>query len=370
MLRPTARLGASFRRRPRKGALPSSTPPFSRRIAPQLAFTAGGISLALGSAAYLTNRDTLARSPSSALASDPAADEGRLFNAWRRRLTTGLSPSLARQRAEEAYARAGVFVRALPGNRLAVVAAENWLEIGEAKRTALGLIAGFAGVWVLWRLPARLGVGRWLAHDALSGKSVTMLTSTFSHRTIPHILFNSLALYSFTTATFQYLNTSDSLPRSTSRFEYLALFVSAGLVSAAASHVWFSRVVAGRILQAYGAKAARDAIVPSLGASGAVYALVTLTALSFPSTSISLIFLPFFPLPIGLATAGLLAVDVVGLVRGWRAFDHAAHLAGAASGAAYWAVGHDAFERIRKAMWPAQRRIEAEQRASRGFAAQ
>ncbi|GAA6047040.1 hypothetical protein JCM3770_004166 [Rhodotorula araucariae] len=366
MLRPTARLSASFRRWFATGGLPPSTPPISRRIAPQLAFTAGGISLALGSAAYLTNRDTLARSPASALALD---GQGPLFSSWRRRLTTGLSPSLARQRAEEAYARAGEFVRSVPGNRLALIAAENWLEAGEAKRTALGLIAGFAGVWILWRLPARVRLGRWLAHDALSGKSVTLLTSTFSHRTIPHLLFNSLALYSFTSATFQFLNTSDSLPRATSRYEYLALFVSAGLVSAAASHVWFSRVIAGRIMQAYGPKAARDAIVPSLGASGAVYALVTLTALSFPSTSISLIFLPFFPLPIGLATVGLVAVDVVGLVRGWRAFDHAAHLAGAATGAAYWAFGHDAFERLRQALWPAQRRVEAEQRARRGYAA-
>lgn len=104
--------------------------------------------------------------------------------------------------------------------------------------------------------------------------------------------------------------------------------------------------------------------------AGAVYALVTLTALSFPQTSIALIFLPFFPLPIGLATAGLLAVDLVGLFRGWRAFDHAAHLAGAASGALYWAVGHDFFERLRSAMWPQQRRLEAERRASRGHSSQ
>lgn len=83
-------------------------------------------------------------------------------------------------------------------------------------------------------------------------------------------MFNSLALYSFTTATFRYLDTSDVLPRSTSKYEYLALFVSAGLVSGLASHVWFSRVIAGRLLQRFGAKATREAIVPSLGASGAL----------------------------------------------------------------------------------------------------
>ncbi|GAA5838017.1 hypothetical protein JCM9279_004104 [Rhodotorula babjevae] len=372
MLRSSAPLRASFRRRPaRAPALATASPLFSRRAAPQLAFAVGGVGLALGTAAYLTNYDTLARSSASALA-DPASDGGGLFGSWRRRIATGLSPTLARQRADEALTHARDWVRALGGaqNRLAVIAAENWLEAGEARRTALGLVASFAGVWIAWRLPARFNVGRWWAHDALSGKSVTILTSTFSHRTLPHLVFNSLALYSFTSATFSFLDTSDVLPRSTSKYEYLALFVSAGLVSGVASHVWFSRVIAGRLLRQYGAKATREAIVPSLGASGAVYALVTLTALSFPQTSIALIFLPFFPLPIGLATAGLLAVDLVGLFRGWRAFDHAAHLAGAASGALYWAVGHDLFERVRLAMWPQQRRIEAERRANRGYSAQ
>ena len=293
MLRSSAPLRASFRRRPARSTAPA-TPPllFSRRAAPQLAFAVGGVGLALGTAAYLTNHDTLARSPASAL-SDPNTDSG-LFGSWRRRLTTGLSPTLARQRADEALTHARDWVRALGGaqNRLAVIAAENWLEAGEARRTALGLVASFAGVWIAWRLPARFNVGRWWAHDALSGKSATILTSTFSHRvrptlsparpprrsadslphtqTLPHLVFNSLALYSFTTATFSFLDSSDVLPRSTSKYEYLALFVSAGLVSGVASHVWFSRVVAGRLLRQYGAKATREAIVPSLGASGAL----------------------------------------------------------------------------------------------------
>lgn len=96
--------------------------------------------------------------------------------------------------------------------------------------------------------------------------------------------------------------------------------------------------------------------------AGAVYALVTLTALSFPSTSVSLIFLPFFPIPIGVATSALVAVDIVGLLRGWRMFDHAAHLAGAAMGAAWFAGGHALFERLRAAMWDGQKERLVEQR--------
>ena len=99
--------------------------------------------------------------------------------------------------------------------------------------------------------------------------------------------------------------------------------------------------------------------------AGAVYALVSLTALSFPSTSVSLIFLPFFPIPIGLATSALVAVDVIGLVRGWRMFDHAAHLAGAAMGAGWYFAGHAVFEQVRKWMWDGQKQRIEEERGRR-----
>ncbi|KAL7008020.1 hypothetical protein EMMF5_002202 [Cystobasidiomycetes sp. EMM_F5] len=52
--------------------------------------------------------------------------------------------------------------------------------------------------------------------------------------------------------------------------------------------------------------------------------------------SISLIILPFFSVPIGVGVGGIIALDILGLIRGWKvfgmAFDHAAHLGGAAVG--------------------------------------
>ncbi|GAA6027718.1 hypothetical protein JCM8097_007998 [Rhodosporidiobolus ruineniae] len=340
MFRPTGRrLAASFgRRRPLSSPLSSEALP--RRITPQLAFTVGGAGLAIGGAAYYTNKDTQDRAASSSI--------------FRRSFGNGLSPSLARSRFDEAYERARRFVDKAGGSRLAVILAENWLEMGEAKRTAAGLIASFGGVFLLWRLPGRR-IGEWLSHNPLSGKSVTLLTSVFSHRTPMHLAFNSIALYSFGTACFSYLNHSDILPRSTSRYEFLAFFATAGLVSSFASHLWFSRVVAGRLLRQLPPQAVKAMMLPSLGASGAVYGCVALTALAFPETSVSLIFLPFFPIPIGAATATLVAVDLVGLIRGWRMFDHAAHLAGAVSGAAWYAYGHAWFERLRLAMWTGEK---------------
>lgn len=61
-----------------------------------------------------------------------------------------------------------------------------------------------------------------------------------------------------------------------------------------------------------------DKILPSLGASGAIYAAVTLTALAFPHTEISLMFPPTFPIPIQWGVGSLIALDVVGALRGWR----------------------------------------------------
>ncbi|BGO91265.1 hypothetical protein NBRC10512_008243 [Rhodotorula toruloides] len=342
----------------------SSTPrPLSTGVGRQAAFAVGVAGLSLGAAAYYTNKDTL----------DRQAEAG--YFSWRRLAsssTGGLQPSLAKQRWDEVYADVSRWMQTVgQENRLAVILAQNWLEMSEAKRTAAGLIGVFGGVWLAWRLPRRLGLGKWLAHDALSGKSVTMLTSTFSHRTIPHLAFNSIALFSFTTAAFGTFNFSElmsteSLPRSTSRYEFLAFFVTTGLVASLASHAWFARRVAGRLLaQGVPSSQVRQMVLPSLGASGAVYAIVSLSALSFPSTSVSLIFLPFFPIPIGLATSALLLVDLVGLIRGWAYLDHAAHLAGALAGGAYWLFGHEAFEALRRLMWDGQKKEKEREVAER-----
>jgi rhomboid-like protein len=59
-------------------------------------------------------------------------------------------------------------------------------------------------------------------------------------------------------------------------------------------------------------------IAPSLGASGAIYAAVTASALAFPDANVSLIFLPFVSLPIGAGVGGMVALDIIGIIRGWR----------------------------------------------------
>lgn len=62
-------------------------------------------------------------------------------------------------------------------------------------------------------------------------------------------------------------------------------------------------------------------ILPSLGASGAIYSAVTLTAMAFPHTEIALMIPPSFPIPIQWGVGGLVAIDILGAMRGWRHVD-------------------------------------------------
>ncbi|GAA5940068.1 rhomboid family intramembrane serine protease [Sporobolomyces koalae] len=320
---------------------PLVRPIIHRRIGPQFAFVLGTSALAVGGAAWLTNKDT--------------ADRSRGFwSTWGRSPGTGLQADLARSRFNELHARAESVVSRFRGNRLVVILSEKWLELGEDKRTSAGLIATFAAVFLAWKLPASTKFNKWLMHDPLSGRSFTQLTSVFSHQTLAHFAFNSIGLFGFSTACFSYFGYSqmELLPRSTSRYEFVAFFVAAGLASSFASHVWFSRIIAGRLLRTGSAETVRASILPSLGASGAVYSCLTITALSYPDSSVALIFLPFVPIPIGAATSALILVDLAGLIRGWKMFDHVAHLSGAMFGVWYWIFGHELFEKLRVRMLP------------------
>uniref|UniRef100_A0A0W0EYY9 Peptidase S54 rhomboid domain-containing protein n=1 Tax=Moniliophthora roreri TaxID=221103 RepID=A0A0W0EYY9_MONRR len=198
-----------------------------------------------------------------------------------------------------------------------------------------------------------------------------------------HLAFNCLALEGFGAAASTYLNKSISQEapdklESTSNYHFMAFYLSAGLFASLVSHVvsvklkypriiaqlsspsnttkvtdtWASAVAASAAntprslfstkvpsATAAAAVSASERIVPSLGASGAIYACVTMTALAFPQAQISLIIPPWYPIDIQTGVAGLVALDIIGIARGWRMFDHWAHLGGAAFGAAYYAYG-------------------------------
>jgi rhomboid-like protein len=64
--------------------------------------------------------------------------------------------------------------------------------------------------------------------------------------------------------------------------------------------------------------AATATILPSLGASGAIYSTVILSTLAFPEAEVSLVFPPTPSFPIQYGVGGLVLLDCIGILRGWR----------------------------------------------------
>ena len=139
-----------------------------------------------------------------------------------------------------------------------------------------------------------------------------------------------------------------TIPEASATPHFLAFFATAGVFAATVSHV-VAAVRFRRISTLFGVPLAQRTVgrQGSLGSSGAVYAALVMAACAFPQAQLGIIFLPFVTFPIGLGVAGMVAVDVAGIVLRWRLFDHWAHLGGAAFGWVYWHYGAQAWERLK-----------------------
>ncbi|KAH9893560.1 hypothetical protein C8Q73DRAFT_761601 [Cubamyces lactineus] len=269
------------------------------------------------------------------------------------------------------------------------------LNASEGKRMCWAIGAVNLAVWLAWRVP------RWNAfmlraftHNPLSGKSYTLLTSTFSHESIVHLGFNCLALASFGGAASQQLmllykkveGEQGLLSEPTPKWHLLALFISAGLFASLVSHIAYARWQYPRLIArlksmnaSSSLRSGTSAAAPSaattsaaasastaasetaltaastaaregqrsLGSSGAIYAMVVISALGFPDAEITLVIPPWYPINIQTGVGALLALDLIGAWRGWKIFDHFAHLGGAAFGAFWYAYGAKIWYEIR-----------------------
>jgi len=141
--------------------------------------------------------------------------------------------------------------------------------------------------------------------SALLSRPWTLLTSAFGHFDANHLLFNMFGLWVFGRAVLQAYG-----PR-----HLVALYLAGGIVAS-----MFHMVLS---------------VSPMLGASGAVLALSVVFALTYPHRKLLLWFV--LPIPAYLAVGAFVVLDVLGLVGPGDGIAHAAHLGGAALGAAYWA---------------------------------
>ncbi|KAH7100665.1 hypothetical protein BKA62DRAFT_771420 [Auriculariales sp. MPI-PUGE-AT-0066] len=189
-------------------------------------------------------------------------------------------------------------------------------EQQKGKYVVGGILAVCGVVFVGWKWAEqnykemRDGSGLWLMLRNFTSSSVnwregrwwTLITPVFSHKDFPHILFNSIALWSFAPEVCAILGVR----------RFLLFFTAAGIAGNAASVAYHANW---------------RFPVSSYGASGAALACVTLLACMVPSLRIGLFFIP---MPAWAALGAVGAFDVYNSVSGKRimGIDSIGHLAG------------------------------------------
>lgn len=155
---------------------------------------------------------------------------------------------------------------------------EKFATLSESEKTLAGLIAINTVVFACWQIPRlKPFMSKWFMHLPGSRQNVTLLTSCFSHQELFHFALNMVGLWSFGKVVHDALG----------REQFVAMYLSAGIGANVVSHVCSLALRNARPL------------LPSLGASGAIYGLLASTAVMYPDSSISLILLPMIPIKLG-----------------------------------------------------------------------
>uniref|UniRef100_A0A3Q3WK93 rhomboid protease n=1 Tax=Mola mola TaxID=94237 RepID=A0A3Q3WK93_MOLML len=188
-----------------------------------------------------------------------------------------------------------------------------------------GIIAVNAVVLCCWRIPVmqRRMIKYFTSNPVSKTRCLPMILSSFSHYSIIHMVANMYVLWTFSSGIVSLLG----------KEQFLAVYLSAGVISTMVSYM---------------CKTATGRLYPSLGASGAVMAVLAAVCAKVPEAKLGIVFLPVVTFTAGHALKALIAIDTAGLILGWRLLDHAAHLGGALFGIWYVAYGHKLIWRKRE----------------------
>ncbi|CAL9688736.1 unnamed protein product [Knipowitschia caucasica] len=192
-----------------------------------------------------------------------------------------------------------------------------WSSLTEGQKTVTGIIAVNAIVLCCWRLPSmqRNMIKYFTSNPVSKTKCLPMVLSTFSHYSIIHMMANMYVLWTFSSGLVSLLG----------KEQFIAFYLSAGVMSSMVSYM---------------CKTATGRFHPSLGASGAIMAVLAAVCTKVPEAKLGIIFIPMVTISAGHVLKALIALDTAGLFLGWRIFDHAAHLGGALFGIWYITDGN------------------------------
>ncbi|XP_020709215.1 presenilins-associated rhomboid-like protein, mitochondrial isoform X2 [Athalia rosae] len=184
-----------------------------------------------------------------------------------------------------------------------------WHSLDDGKKLFYPICLINVLVFCAWRIPALQGtmLKYFCSNPASSAMCWPMVLSTFSHYSLFHLGANMFVLNSF----------SSPVASALGKEQFLALYLTSGVMSNFASYLYKTMFA----LPGY-----------SLGASGAIMGILAFACTQYPETRLSIIFLPMCTFTAGVAIKAMVGIDTLGCILGWRFFDHAAHLGGAAWG--------------------------------------
>ncbi|XP_045760919.1 presenilins-associated rhomboid-like protein, mitochondrial [Maniola jurtina] len=194
-----------------------------------------------------------------------------------------------------------------------------WMSLRESEKVFYPILAANVLVFGAWRVRSLqpFMIKYFCSNPSGSAKCLPMVLSTFSHYSTLHLAANMYVLHSFMPAAIASLG----------KEQFVAMYLSAGVISSFTSFLY---------------KVMLSQPGLSLGASGAIMAVLSYVCVQYPDTRLSIIFLPMYTFAAGTAIKVIMSVDLAGVVLGWKFFDHAAHLGGALFGMAwcYWGNMH------------------------------
>ncbi|XP_073971716.1 rhomboid family intramembrane serine protease rho-7 [Rhodnius prolixus] len=174
-------------------------------------------------------------------------------------------------------------------------------------------------VFLAWRVPKfqPTMVKYFCSNPAGSALCWPMVLCTFSHYSALHLFTNMYVLHSFSSGTITNMG----------KEQFVGFYMTAGVISSFISSL--HKVVVNR---------------PglSLGASGAIMAVLGYMCTRYPEQELSIIFLPFLTFKAATAIKVIMGIDLFGILMGWKFVDHAAHLGGATFGIfwSHWGTYH------------------------------